>query len=110
VARRPRPPAGPAPASLIPPRYPFGAVAIAWLAMRRWRVLAVMMGTGIALLALALPIVGFAGYVDYVTILRGLRDISTGVDNLSITASLGGAGVPDAIARAAGLAGLVAAA
>jgi hypothetical protein len=105
-----RPAAGAVLAVLIAIRYPFAAVAIAWLAMRRWRVLAVMMGTGIALLALALPIVGFAGYVDYVTILRGLRDISTGVDNLSITASLGGAGVPDGIARAAGLAGMVAAA
>src|SRR4029077_12678425 len=109
VARRPRPPAGPAPASLIPPRYPFGAVAIAWLAMRRWRVLAVMMGTGLTLLALALPIVGFSGYVDYVTILRGLRDISTGVDNLSFTASLMQAGAPEAIARIVGLATMLAA-
>jgi hypothetical protein len=104
----PNPTAGAVLAVLIAIRYPFAAVAIAWLAMRRWRVLAVMMGTGIVLLALALPIVGFAGYVDYVTILRGLRDISTGVDNLSITASLSGAGVPDGIARIAGLAGMVA--
>ena len=103
-----RPAAGAVLAVLIAIRYPFAAVAIAWLAMRRWRVLAVMMVTGLILLALAVPIVGFTGYVDYVTILRGLRDISTGVDNLSITASLGQAGVPDAIARIAGLAGIVA--
>jgi hypothetical protein len=106
----PRPAAGALLAVLIAIRYPFAAVAIAWLAMRRWRVLAVMMGTGLILLALALPIVGFAGYVDYVTILRGLRDISTGPDNLSLTASLGQAGVPDGIARVAGLAGMAAAA
>ena len=106
----PRPAAGAVLAVLIAIRYPFGAVAIAWLAMRRWRVLAVMMGTGLTLLALALPIVGFGGYIDYVTILRGLRDISTGVDNLSFTASLAGAGAPDGIARIVGLASMVAAA
>jgi hypothetical protein len=106
----PRPAAGAVLAVLIAIRYPFGAVAIAWLAMRRWRVLAVMMGTGLTLLALALPIVGFGGYLDYVTILRGLKDISTGVDNLSFTASLADAGVPDGIARIVGLASMVAAA
>jgi hypothetical protein len=45
-----------------------------------------------------------------VTILRGLRDISTGIDNLSITASLAQAGAPDAIARIVGLATMLAAA
>ena len=106
----PRPAAGAVLAVLIAIRYPFGAVAIAWLAMRRWRVLAVMMGTGLTLLVLALPIVGFSGYVDYVTILRGLRDISTGIDNLSFTASLVQAGAPDGIARIVGLGTMVAAA
>jgi hypothetical protein len=95
-----RPAAGVVLAVLMAIRYPFGIVGLAWLAMRRWKVLAVTIVTGLVLLAVALPIVGLTGYLDYLTILRGLRDISTGPDNISVDASLRGAGVS---AAAAGL-------
>ena len=96
-----RPAAGVVGAILVAIRLPFGSLGLAWLAMRRWGHVAVAVGTGIVLLAVALPIVGFHGYEDYLTILRGLRGISTGPDNLSFTQSFQNAGAPDALANLA---------
>jgi len=50
-------------------------------------------------MGLTLPIVGMAGYVDYVTILRGLGDISTGPHNLSLATTLEAIGVGQSVAR-----------
>ncbi|HTC86422.1 MAG TPA: glycosyltransferase family 87 protein [Candidatus Acidoferrum sp.] len=93
-----RPAAGVVGAILVAIRLPFGSLGLAWLAMRRWRLVAIAIGTGIVLLVAAVPIVGFHGYADYLTILRGLRGISTGPDNLSLTQSFRDAGLPDSLA------------
>ena len=93
-----RPAAGVVGAVLVAIRLPFGSLGLAWLAMRRWRHVATAIGTGVVLLVVALPIVGFQGYADYLTILRGLHGISTGPDNLSLSTTLQEAGAPDALA------------
>ena len=93
-----RPAAGVIGAILVAIRLPFGALGLAWLAMRRWRLVATAIGTGVVLLVAAVPIVGFHGYSDYLTILQGLRGISTGPDNMSLTQSLQDAGAPAASA------------
>lgn len=102
-----RPAAGAIGAILVAIRLPFGALGLAWLAMRRWRLVATAIGTGIVLLVAAVPIVGFHGYADYLTILQGLRGISTGPDNLSFTNSLQGAGAPEVLANLAAPLGML---
>ena len=92
-------------ALILTVRYPFVTVLIGWLGRGQLRPAAWTIGAGLAIAALTLPIVGIAGYVDYVTILRGLGDIGTGPDNLTLgttVAALGGASV---IGQAANLAG-----
>ena len=89
-------------------RYPFLILGIAWIAMGRWRLVAAAILAGLVLTVLALPIVGIRGYLDYVTILRSLNDVSTGPDNLSVTASLTQAGVPSSVASLIGLLTIVA--
>lgn len=106
----PDPRAGVVFAVLAAIRHPSAAIAVAWAAMGRWRTVAVGIGTGIVLLVLALPIVGIGGYADYVTLLRGLHDLSVGPDNLSLQATLLGVGVPAGLASAAELASMAAAA
>ena len=103
----PRPAAGLIGAILVAIRLPFGSLGLAWLAMRRWRLVATAIGTGVVLLVVALPIVGLAGYTDYLTILRGLRDISTGPDNMSFTTSLQEAGVAGNVAALAAPIGIL---
>ena len=103
-----RPAAGVIGAILVAIRLPFGALGLAWLAMRRWRLVATAIGTGVVLLVVALPIVGLAGYADYLTILRGLRDISTGPDNMSFTTMLHEAGVAGNVASFAAPIGMLA--
>jgi len=74
-------------------RYAFVTVLVWWLARGLIRPIAWTIGAGLVIAALTLPIVGIAGYVDYVTILRGLGDISTGPHNLALgttVAALGG--------------------
>jgi hypothetical protein len=104
----PHPVAGVLAAVLATFRYPFVILGLAWLAMGRWRAVAAAVVTGFVLTALALPIVGIGGYSDYVTILRSLNDVSTGPDNLSVTASLTQAGVPPNVSALIGLLTIVA--
>lgn len=85
-------------AALVAIRIPFGAFAVQWLAQRRPRTLAWTIVAGSGLILLSLPIVGLATYLDYVTILRGLPDLSTGPHNLSLRSTLASVGLPDAIA------------
>jgi hypothetical protein len=104
--------AGAALAMALAVRYPFGLVGIAWLMTRRWRSIAGAAVAGIAIIAATLPIVGIAGWVDYVTILRSLEDVSTGPHNFTLGSALEalGIGAPwTAIATFGGIAGSVAA-
>jgi hypothetical protein len=71
-------------AALISMRVPFGIFFVQWLVQRRWRSIVWTIAAGVTLILLSLPIVGVTTYLDYVTILRGLPDISTGPHNLSL--------------------------
>jgi alpha-1,2-mannosyltransferase len=109
-----RPVAAFAHASLVAVRFPFGIFFVEWLVERRWRAIAWTIGAGLALIALSLPIVGIGTYLDYVTILRDLPDISTGPHNLSLKSFALAVGAPEAVAGllnlvgyAAGLAAIV---
>lgn len=104
--------AGAALAMALAVRYPFGLVGIAWLVTRRWRSIAGAAIVGIAIIAATLPIVGIAGWVDYVTILRSLEDVSTGPHNFTLGSALAalGIGAPwTTLATLGGIAGSVAA-
>jgi hypothetical protein len=79
-------------AVLIAIRFPFGVFVALWLAQRRYLMLMATLVAGAVLIVLSLPIVGFATYTDYVTILRSLPDISTGEHNLSIGGTVSGLG------------------
>lgn len=80
-------------AALIAIRFPFGVFVVLWLAQRRYAILLGTVVAGAVLIALSLPIVGVGTYLDYVTILRSLPDISTGEHNLSVTGTVGGLGL-----------------
>jgi hypothetical protein len=59
---------------------PMLGVLIVWQLLRRqWRAVAWTLGAGALLIALTLPVVGIDGYLDYLTVLRHLTDV-TGVD------------------------------
>jgi hypothetical protein len=102
------PPAALAHASLVAVRFPFGIFFVEWLVERRWRTLAWTIGAGLALIALSLPIVGVGTYLDYVTILRDLPDISTGPHNLSLKSFALAIGAPDAVAGGLNIVGYAA--
>ena len=92
-------------AALIAIRFPFGVFFLEWLAQRRWRPILWTILAGLALIALSLPIVGVGTYVDYVTILRGLPDISTGPHNLSLKSTVLALGMPDGMGSVVNLLG-----
>jgi hypothetical protein len=101
-------------AALVAIRFPFGIYLVLWLAQRRFQILIGTLAAGLALILVSIPMVGVGTYLDYVTILRDLPDISTGEHNLSLrsTASrLGLSGVLltalTLIGYAAGLAAVV---
>jgi hypothetical protein len=79
-----RPAGGVAHAALIAMRFPFAIFFVQWVLQRRWRTIGWTIASGLVLIILSLPIVGVGTYLDYVTILRGLPDISTGPHNLSL--------------------------
>lgn len=85
-------------AVLIAVRFPFGVFFLEWAVLRRWRPIAWTVAAGIGLIAASLAIVGVGTYVDYVTILRALPDISTGPHNLSLKSTALALGLPDGLA------------
>jgi hypothetical protein len=85
-------------ASLIAIRFPFGAFFVLWLVQRRFRMIVFTIVAGLALILASLPIVGLGAYRDYVTILVGLPDIGTGVNNFSLKSTALTLGLPAAIA------------
>jgi hypothetical protein len=92
---RGRPLASIALAAILTVRYSFAIVLVSWLLRREWRPLAWAIVAGLAIAAITLPIVGIRGWTDYLTILTGLRDVSTGPHNITLAdtfALLGPAG------------------
>jgi hypothetical protein len=85
-------------AALIAVRFPFGVFFLAWAVLRRWRTIAWTVAAGLGLIAGSAAIVGVGTYVDYVTILRSLPDISTGPHNLSLKTTALALGIPDGLA------------
>lgn len=85
-------------ASLAVMRFPFLIFGLLWLAQLRFRTLAWTIAAGIALILIALPIVGLATYAEYLAILRGLPDISVGDYNLSFESSALEIGLPGVVA------------
>jgi len=100
-----RPPASIALALILTVRYAFVTVLIWWLVRGRLRPVAWTIGAGLVIAVLTLPIVGMAGYVDYVTILRTLDDISTGPHNLALGTTVTTLGGGPSLAFAANVAG-----
>ena len=85
-------------ASLVAIRFPFGAFFVLWLVQRRFRMIVFTAVAGLGLIVASLPIVGLGAYRDYVTILAGLPDISTGLHNFSLKSTALTLGLPAAIA------------
>lgn len=95
-------------AALIAIRFPFALFFVEWAVERRWRTILWTIVAGLALIVISLPIVGVGTYVDYVTILRSLPDISTGQHNLSLKTTGLEIGLPESTASLASLVGYVA--
>jgi hypothetical protein len=98
--------AGAALAAAIAVRYPFGLVGIAWVLTRQLRSIAGALVAGVAIFVATLPIVGSGGWLDYVTILRSLADVSTGPHNFTLGSSVAALGVGSPWTTLATLAGL----
>ncbi len=100
--------AGVALAAALTVRYPFGLVGIAWILTRRVRSIVGAVTAGAAIAVATLPIVGIAGWMDYVTVLRGLEDVSTGPHSFTLGTTLAvlGIGAPwTTVATLGGVAG-----
>lgn len=79
-------------------RFPFLVFGLLWIAQRRFDTLLWAVVVGVALLLVTLPIVGFTTYADYIAIIRGLPDITTGEHNLSFRSAALEVGLPDRVA------------
>jgi Glycosyltransferase family 87 len=90
---RERPLASVALATVLTVRYGFAIVLVGWLVRRRFRAIGWTIAAGIAIGLATLPIVGVGGWLDYVTNLRQLGDISTGPHNLTLATTLSALGV-----------------
>jgi hypothetical protein len=81
---RDRPLASAALAAMLTVRFGFAIVLLGWVARRRFRAIGWTIAAGLAIALATLPIVGIGGWLDYMTNLRALRDISTGPHNLNL--------------------------
>jgi hypothetical protein len=70
-------------AGLAAIRFPFGIFGFLWLVQRRFRALVWTVAAGLALIVISIPFVGLDTYAEYVSIVFGLPDISTGPHNFS---------------------------
>jgi hypothetical protein len=93
-----RPAAALAHAALAVIRFPFLVFGVLFLIRGNWRVLGWTIAAGLALVAIAMPVVGVGTYVDYITILRGLPDITSGPHNLSFASTARELGLPEVLA------------
>jgi hypothetical protein len=82
-------------------------VGLAWLVSRSWRPLAGAVVVGLGLIALTLPLVGLAGWVDYAALLRNVSDV-TGLDkNVDLGSAVLRLGLPAQMAPTAFVAGAI---
>ena len=84
-------------------RYPFAIVLLGWAAARRWRAVGVTIVAGLLIGAATLPVVGLDGWLDYVALLRGLGDVTSGEHNLSLATTAQALGIPGPSALFVGL-------
>ena len=94
-------------AILVLLRLPFIAFGALWLFQRRWRMLAQTAIAGMVLVLLSAIVVGAGTYVDYVNILTGLPDVSTGEHNFSLKSIALGAGLGTGVANVLLLGGVI---
>ncbi|MEX1173135.1 MAG: glycosyltransferase family 87 protein [Chloroflexota bacterium] len=81
-------------AALVAIRAPFAVVFLGWTARGSGRAIAWTIIAGLVMIALTIPVVGVDGYLEYIAILRGLPDITTGPHNLSLRTTGSAAGLP----------------
>ena len=98
--------AGVALAAALTVRFPFGLVGIAWILTRRVRSIVGAVIAGAAIAVATLPIVGIVGWIDYVTILRSLEDVSTGPHNFTLGTTLAVIGIGAPLTTVATLCGI----
>jgi hypothetical protein len=75
-------------------RYPFGIVLLGWALARRLRQAAWTVVAGLAICAATVLVVGVGGWLDYVSALTALRDVSSGPHNLSFATTAQAFGLP----------------
>lgn len=100
-----RPAAGATIALAMSMRPTLGVLLGWWALRRRWRPLAWALGSGVALVALSLPFVGVAGYLDYLAVLRNVTGVTGVAENVDLASSALALGLPGAVAQAALYAG-----
>jgi hypothetical protein len=90
-------------AALAVIRFPFLIFGALFLAKRRLTALGWTIASGIALIVACIPIVGLDTYAEYIAILRGLPDVSSGPHNLSFASTAADVGLPPGVAALAAL-------
>jgi hypothetical protein len=81
-------------AAILTVRYSYSLVVVAWLLRRTFRPVIWTVVAGLAIVAVTLPIVGVAGWADYLTLLTSFGDVSTGVHNPNVGATATALGLP----------------
>jgi alpha-1,2-mannosyltransferase len=72
---------------------PMLGILVFWQLLRRqWRAVAWTIGAAVVLMVVTLPFVGIAGYLDYLTVLRNMSDVTGVLRNVDIGSALGAAG------------------
>jgi Glycosyltransferase family 87 len=94
-------------AVLVLMRLPFAAFGVMWAFQRRWRMIAQTAVAGVAIVLVSAIFVGPGSYVEYLAILTGLPDVSTGEHNFSLKSVALEAGLNVPMANAVLLLGVV---
>ncbi len=81
-------------AAVLSVRYSFALVLVEMMASGRWKPLALTIAAGITIGVLTLPVVGLAGWFDYVNVLTSLGDVTSGEHNLTLGDAAVAVGLP----------------
>jgi hypothetical protein len=81
-------------AAILMVRYSYSIVIVGWLLRRAFRPVSWTFLAGLAIAAVTLPLVGLTGWADYVTMLAGLEDVSTGQHTFNLWVTVAGLGLP----------------
>jgi hypothetical protein len=100
-----RPPGPIAMAAAISLRPTLGIFLVWWLIRRQWPPLTWALVSGAVLVVATLPFTGIAGYLDYLTVLRNLADVTGVANNADLASAALLLGAPRAAATAALFAG-----